>query len=156
MKAGNLLRLLFASMSLLAVLLLLTTRHAAAEPQLFTLQDQATISKLSRGDSVRIDQSADIISRRDVLRAAQVPKEAIEQNPGSTDVSGGALSAAPDIDLFAGLSMLLRPRVADPETEALMRLLGLTNIDATTTNALANRYLMREAFRQRLEESGRR
>ncbi len=156
MKAGNLLRLLFASMSLLVVLLLLTTRHAAAEPQLFTLQDQAAISRLSRGDSVRIDQSADMISRRDVLRATQLPKDATELKPGTTDVSGGAMAAAPDIDIFAGLAMLLRPRVTDPETEALMRLLGLTNIDATTTNALANRYLIRELFRQKLEEAGRR
>ncbi len=156
MKAGNLLRLLFACMSLLAVLMLLTSRHAAAEPKLFNMQDQAAISQLSRGDSVRIDQSAGMISRRDILRAAQLPKEATEQNPGVTDISGGALTAAPDMDIFAGLSMLLRPRVADPETEALMRLLGLTNLDTTTTNALANRYLIREMLRQRLEEIGRR
>jgi hypothetical protein len=139
---------------MIAVMLALCPAAVAASEVIFSLKEQTL---LSRKDSVAISQSAISLSRRDALQAQQVPAASRETLPGLVDITGYPSDMADSGGeglLLERVASTLWARGKDTETDSLVRLFGLSDSDAENFGpALANRYLMRELFRQKLLEA---
>jgi hypothetical protein len=123
----------------------------SAHEAILSLKDQL---QLSRHDSASVSQTLALVPKPEALRATQIPPGSIEKSPSATDIVG-----APDETgmadgsgwLLERVAVAIHPQRQDAETESLMQMFGLTQSDAENFGpALANRWLLRELFRQRL------